>query len=124
MTRPWSALEIEVKMREVAERQDDAVAEAKELGEAFAEAKRAYEVKKNQSILDAKGRSDLTTDAQRLAWATVQAADLRRAKDIAESTLHTQRDVIRVLNSQADTLRSLLRSARDLTEEPGFGGRR
>lgn len=123
MTRPWSPLEIEVKMNQVIEDQDDAIADLKELGAAYAQARRDYEVLKNQSLLAGRSQPGITTDKQSEAWATVQAADLRMAKDIAEATLNAQRDLVRTLISQADTLRSLARSSRDLTDSPGFGSR-
>jgi hypothetical protein len=119
VTRPWSGIEIEVKMAQVIEDQDDAVAEMKRLGEKYAQARRDYEVKKAQTFLATKAASN--TDKASEATATEAAADLRMAKDIAESNFVTQRAVVATLQSQADTLRSLARSSRDATDSPGFG---
>lgn len=120
-TAPWSPIEIEVKLRQVIEDQDEAVRVLKGMADEYGSARRDYEVKKAQAFLTAKNRSDLTTVDLRTAWATEQSADLRMEKDIAESRFVAQRAAVQVLISQADSLRSLLRSSRDLHEQPGFG---
>lgn len=124
VTQPWGPVEIEVKMAQVIEAQDDAVAELKGLAMEFATKRRDYEKLKNRTLLSLVGNPDYKTDALRLAKATLESADARYEKDLAEGLLNAQRDVVRVLTSQADTLRSLARSSRDVLDEPGFGGRR
>lgn len=123
-TQPWGPVEIEVKMAQVIEAQDDAVAESKQLAIAYAEKRRAYELTKNRTLLGLVGHPDLKTADLRLAKATVEAADARYEKDLAEGAMNAQKDVVRILISQADTLRSLARSSRDVLDEPGFGGGR
>ena len=124
VTQPWGPVEIEVKMAQVIEAQDDAVAEMKALGEAFATKRRDYEKLKNRTLLSLVGDPNYKTDALRLAKATLEAADARYEKDLAEGAWNTQREVVKVLISQADTLRSLARSSRDVLDDAGFGGRR
>lgn len=122
IVRPWSALEVEVKMAQVIEELDDAVAVQKALSEAYAGAEHEYKMRQAMSWLQSRQDANLKSDKLREAWVYTQVGELRLKRDIALGQLDAQKNLIRSLSAQADTLRSLARSSRDVTDGPGFGG--
>lgn len=122
VTRPWSGLEIEIKLAQVIEDQNDAVALQKALQEAWANAQYAYKLTHAQMMLRSGQDSNLKTADMRAAWVMTQVADLMLKRDIALGQYEAQKAVAYTLQSEADSLRSLLKSSRDVTDGPGWGG--
>lgn len=122
ITTPWSAIEVEIKMAEVIEALDDAVTIQKALAETYAGAEHEYKMRQAMAWLQSRQDATLKSDKIREAWVYTQVGDLRLKRDIAAGQLDAQKGVVRSLTTQADTLRSLARSSRDVTDGPGFGG--
>lgn len=119
---PFSGIEIEVKMRQVIDALDDAVALQKALAETYAGAEHEYKLHAALSWLQARQDTTLKSDKVREAWVYTQVGELRLARDIAIGQLDAQKNVVRTLTSESEVLRSLARSSRDVTDGPGFGG--
>lgn len=121
VTRPWSPVEVEVAMRRIIEELDDAVALQKALAETYAVKEHNYKLQQAKAWLLAAQDAGLKTDKLREAWVYTQLGDLRLERDIASGQLDAQKNVVKVLCTQADELRSLARSGRDMVEQPGWG---
>lgn len=128
--RPWSPIEIEQRMADCIEKLEDAVTRYKALGYSAAQKKRDYEVEQAKCMLLAARHRDptsgervLTSDTLRKAWVTEQVADLEQEADIAEHQVRAARMVISQLETEAELLRSMARSSRDMHDQPGYGGR-
>lgn len=127
ITAPWSSIEIEIKMAKVIEALDDAVLVHKALVEAAANKRHAYKLKEAQLQIQARGlmvegdTGKWTVDEKK-AWVYTNLGELELEYQIADGQATAQREVIRSLQSEAELLRSLARSSRDLVEGPGYGG--
>lgn len=122
MDRPWSPVEVEIKMAEVIEALENAVATQKALGEAARRASNAAKLEESKMLLASRNDVNLKTDTLRKAWVFTEIADLVLAADIAEVQYDAQKNVVRALQSEGDLLRSLGRSHRDMTDSGGWGG--
>lgn len=121
--RPWSGIEIEQKLTSIIPLLDDAVAEYRQIGEEAAVARHAHKLAEAKAMLQAKADKTLTSAELRKARVYEQVADLDLAADIAEARLAAQRQTIAVLMAEAEVLRSLNKSNRDMHDQPGWGRR-
>lgn len=109
-------------MSQVIETLESKTAEFYEVTKAAAEAKHAAKRAMSMKLMEAKiGHKELTSDTLRSAWAYVEIGDAQLRADIAAGRADAQKEAIRSLHHEADLLRSLSRSARDLHESPGWG---
>jgi hypothetical protein len=109
-------------MCQVIEETENATAEFKDLTTEAAEAKHRAKKAWSSKLMEAKlAHKDLTSDVLRQAWAYVEIGDLQLEADIASGAADAQKERIRSLHHEADLLRSLSRSARDMSESPGWG---
>lgn len=147
--RPWSPIEIEVKIRQVVEAMDNMVLDLKGKAEAAAEAKREFKrtdakakarIQFTESDLQLRSRTECPkvdgkapTVDDRKAWVITEmqaaqeayieeVAEAQQRFDMADVEYRTLRDSRELLMHQGDLLRTLARSSRDLSE--GFGGGR
>lgn len=126
-TKPWSPIEIEVRIRNVIELREEAVLEAKALAEKAGEAKRKFRVAEAQAML--RARRDMPREegdkapieAEKKAWVLLECADLEEAYEQADVIYKSQQEVIKQLHDEGELLRTLARSSRDLQDT--FGGR-
>ncbi len=118
--RPWSEIEVAQAMAALMERMDDAVDLLTALG--TEKDGTAAELAKHRAhyLLVAKvDHPELKSDAMREAWMIDQVeetAQLQLAADLADSLYKDQTMRCRMLMSQSEMLRSMLRSARDNIE--------
>ena len=124
---PLSPMEIEVKMAQVMNNLEDAVTLQQALADVSAEKRHAFKMAEAQKTLEARvldfaDGAGKPSVAEKAAWVYQQCGDLELAFKIAEGQLDAQKSVVRSLQSEAEILRSLSRSARDLVEGPGYGG--
>lgn len=121
--RPWSGLEVEVQMRQVYEKLDEAVASLKTTAEDAATKKHAAKLAEAQGWMRAKADPDLKTEAVKKAWVYEKTEAQQLAADLADAQVMAARLAIVSMHHQADLLRTLARSNRDMHESPGWGNR-
>lgn len=122
ITRPWSTIEVEVKLAQTIEALEEAVNLQRVLADTWSNAQHVYKTEQAKAYLKAVTDPGMKTVDHRNAWVQVQIADLQLARDIAEGQLDAQKNVVRSLTAQSEMLRSLARSSRDMTDGPGWGG--
>ncbi len=120
-TRPWSSLEIDVCMRQLVAKLDDAVAHYLTLGEKSADATHRAKLAEAKAFMKAKSDPDLKSEAIRKAWVYEQVHEVQHEADLADAAMGAQRLLITSMHHQADLLRSLARGNRDMMESPGWG---
>ena len=120
-TRPWSGLEIDVQMRQLITKLDDAVAEFKAIAETSARADHRAKLDEARAWMQAKTNPDLKSDAIRKAWVYEQTESVQLEAELADGAMTAQRLLITSMHHQADLLRSLARGNRDMMESPGWG---
>lgn len=103
------------------EAQENAVATMKALGEAAARARNKAKLEESKLTLQARLDVNLKTDILKKAWVFTQVADLMLEADIAENAYNDARAVNYQLQSEADILRSLAKSHRDMSDGGGWG---
>jgi hypothetical protein len=109
-------------MRQVIETLESKTTEFYEMTKAAAEHKHAAKRAMAMKLMEAKiGRKELTSDTLRSAWAYAEIGDAQLRADVAAGHADAQKEAIRSLHHEADLLRSLSRSARDMQESPGWG---
>ena len=115
--RPWSDLEVAQAMSVLMDRMDQAIAELITHGDNKAQTANNLAKHRAHYMLIAKtNHPDLKSDAMRESWMIDQVpetADLMLEADLAETLYKDKTMQVRLLQSQADTLRSMMRSARD-----------
>ena len=115
-TEVLSPMEIELKMAQCIDALEAAIDAQRELGITYAEANHAYRQAQASEWLRAKTDETLKTDKMREAH-VVQATDEKMlARDIAEVRYDAAKSVVRTLQTEAELLRSLARSSRDLVD--------
>lgn len=119
----WSPMEIDVKMRQVVEELDSAVTILRALSEASAIATHELKLAEARAYMQAKLDKTLTSAELRKAWVYIQTEQLQLAADLADGIANAQAKKIASLHHEADLLRSLARSSRDMHDSPGWGGR-
>lgn len=122
VTTPLSPVEVEVKMAQCIEALEDAVNEQRECAHEYAAANHRYRQAFAQKMLAAREEKALTSDKMREAWAITEVKDEMWHRDLAEAQHESQKSVVRSLQTQAELLRSLARSSRDLVDS-WHGGR-
>ena len=120
-SRPWSPIEIEVKLRQNIEELEEAVTLQKALAETYAAAEHDYKLTSARAWLEARTKPELKSEKIREAWVYLQIGERRLKRDIAQGQLDAQKNVVRTLTSTGEQLRSLARSSRDMTDGPGWG---
>lgn len=120
-TRPWSSLEIDVCMRQLVAKLDDAVAYYLTLGEKSADATHRAKLAEARAFMEAKSDPDLKSEAIRKAWVYERVHEVQHEADLADAAMGAQRLLITSMHHQADLLRSLARGNRDMMESPGWG---
>ena len=120
-TRPWSGLEIDLEMRQLLLKLDDAVAHYRTLGEKSADATHTAKLAEARAFMKAKADPELKSEAIRKAWVYEQVHEVQHEADLADAAMGAQRLLITSMHHQADLLRSLARGNRDMHESPGWG---
>ncbi len=117
----WSSIETSEKMQHCVEALENAVATYKALGETAAQKRNMCKLEESKWMLRSKMEPNLTSEALRKAWVTVQVNDLQLDADIADHQATAQREVIRSLQTEADLLRSMNKSFNDMSQDrPGW----
>lgn len=120
-TRPWGGMEIDVEMRQLIVKLDDAVAHYRTLADTSAKATHQAKLAEARSWMKAKSDPALKSDPIRKAWVYEQTADVQLEAELADGAMAAQRLLITSMHHQADLLRSLARGNRDMHESPGWG---
>lgn len=115
-TEPLSPIEVEVKMAQCIEALEDAVTTQRTLGYESATASHTYRQAQARHWLLARQEADLKTDKLKEAWVVSRTSDEMFMRDCAEVAYDTQKSVVRALQTEAELLRSLARSSRDLVD--------
>ena len=115
--RPWSDIEVAQAMALLMERMDHTIAELIAFGQRKAESANALARHRAHHMLVAKTEHpDLKSDAMREAWiidSVPGTYELMLEADLAETLYKDKTMQVRLMQSEADTLRSMMRSARD-----------
>lgn len=121
--RPWSGMEIDVEMRQLVLKLDDAVARYRTIAEQAARDSHKAKLAEARAWMTAKTDANLKSDAVRKAWVYEQTADVQLEAELADGAMAAQRLLITSMHHQADLLRSLARGNRDMMESPGWGAK-
>ncbi len=116
-TEPLSPIEIEVKMAQIIEAIEEALDAQREAGLKFAKANHAYRQAQAQAWARVRiDNPEATSDKMRGAWVDAQTDSEMYDRNVAETLHETARSVVRGLQTEAEILRSLARSSRDLVD--------
>lgn len=116
-------MEIDVEMRQLIVKLDDAVAHYRTLADTSANATHRAKLAEARAWMKAKSDAALKSDAIRKAWVYEQTGDDQLQAELAEGAMAAQRLLISSMHHQADLLRSLARGNRDMMESPGWGAK-
>lgn len=114
--RPWSIVEVEEKIPEIVNRLEEAVTDLKSMGVDAANAEWDYRKAKAMAFVKVSGRNAEEREAKALLHQHapgVTVADLGRARNLAENAYGNQRQIITVLKTEAELMRTLMVSARN-----------
>lgn len=114
-SRPWSIAEVEEKVPEIVDRLEEAVTDLKNMGIAAAQAEWAYRKAKAVAFVKVTGRNAEEREAKALLHQHQPGqtvADLGLARNLAENAYGNQRQIITVLKTEAELMRTLMVSAR------------
>lgn len=120
-SRPWSGLEVDVAMRQLVAKLDEAVTDYRDIARQSADATHAAKLYEARAYAKAKVEPGLTSEALRKAWVYEQTHEAQHDADLADAAMAAQRLLITSMHHQADLLRSLARGNRDMMESPGWG---
>lgn len=114
--RPWSPAEVEAEIPVVLEQLDDAVTEVRDSARLAAEATRDFKKERALATLQVSGKNAEERQARihlhQITPGGKTVGDLEYEADLAEGVNRSAGQAIRVLQSRADLLRSLLASHR------------
>lgn len=108
--------EIAAYLIQLGRRLDSLVKEYKELGEASADTKRAYEIAHARAYLNTTGTVEV-----RRQEALLQTADERFAADLAERRVAACKEAIKAVHARIDVGRTLSATTRDEAKLAGVG---
>lgn len=119
-SRPWSAAEVEERLPAILERLDDCITDLKGMGERSARAEWAYRKQKAIAYVKTTGRNAEERESRALltqAQPGVCVADLGLERDLAANAYRDQRSMQSALEHEAEILRTLAVSARNVGGE-------
>lgn len=114
-SRPWSVAEIEESIPVLVDRLEEAVTDLRSLGVDAAQSEWAYRKAKAIAFVKVTGRNAEEREAKALLHQHqpgVTVADLGLARNLAENAYGNQRQIITVLKTEAELMRTLMVSAR------------
>jgi hypothetical protein len=120
-TRPWSPVEVAVRVRELSARKDEAVLHLDEMGRAASHAKWLFENRKAQATLAAQGTNSEARKAQAML-ATFEVAGEEKTvtrlgfeADVAANLFRNQHEIIRAIDNDLSICQTLIVDNRRVT---------
>ncbi len=120
-SRPWSPVEVAIRVRELSAQKDEAVLQLDELGRAESRAKWLFETKKAQAIQAAQGsNTELRKANALLARFEVDGVEKSVARlgfeaDVAANTFKNQHAIIRTIDNDLSICQTLIVDNRRVT---------